>query len=204
MSKRTGEESVCLRISAPLPQTCHAFLSFGHSNTSGGIKSSWILAMTVASYCSKRSLSSTTSMIVLLSTCVPMCRLQGGASSFRYLSKSSAFTLPGVDDAEGLRQTLEAMRIVGMSLKECDAVFQTVACVLHLGNVVFTSNDNDEALPADESAWAAVQMVSTLMQVTNYPPPPHSIPHSRHPSPPEHIPPPHLQTSEENEECAFS
>lgn len=92
-------------------------------------------------------------------------RLQGGASSFRYLSKSSTFTLPGVDDSEGLRQTLEAMRIVGLNENEREAVLQTVACVLHLGNIVFTEDDDDAAIPADDSARRALSMASILMQV---------------------------------------
>ena len=93
------------------------------------------------------------------------CSLQGGAASFNYLSTSSTFTLPGVDDAEGFRQTIEAMRIVGMKEQERDAVLQLVACVLHLGNIEFVCNDDDEAIPASDSAWTALSMASTLLEV---------------------------------------
>ena len=92
-------------------------------------------------------------------------RLQGGAASFNYLSKSSTFTLPGVDDAEGFKQTLEAMRIVGLSEDEREAVMQIVACVLHLGNIEFECNDDDEAVPADDASWTALGMASVLLQV---------------------------------------
>ena len=95
-------------------------------------------------------------------------RLQGGAASFNYLSKSSTFTLPGVDDAEGFKQTLEAMRIVGLSEEEREAVMQIVACVLHLGNIEFECNDDDEAVPADDASWTALGMASVLLQVDCY------------------------------------
>ena len=48
------------------------------------------------------------------------CRLEGGAQGFRYLRESQSeaapcFTLDDVDDGEGLRSTLDAMQIVGIS-----------------------------------------------------------------------------------------
>ena len=94
-----------------------------------------------------------------------MFRLEKGASGFRYLAKSSTLTLPGVDDAEGLRMTMDAMAIVGMSDGERQAVLQTVATVLHLGNVTFATNDDDISVPADAAAQAALSMVATLLMV---------------------------------------
>ena len=43
---------------------------------------------------------------------------------FRYLAQSSTVALEGVDDGEGLRNTLDAMHIVGLSEAECEAVLQ--------------------------------------------------------------------------------
>ena len=79
-------------------------------------------------------------------------------------------TLPGVDDAEGFRSTLDAMAIVGLSEAEQDAILQTVAAVLHLGNVVFTNNEQDEAIPADSASVTALQNVGVLLQVNPFPP----------------------------------
>ena len=92
-------------------------------------------------------------------------RLAGGASSFNYLAKSNALTLPGVDDAEGFRSTLDAMSIVGLNEAEQEAILQTVAAVLHLGNIVFKNNDQDEAVLADSFAESALRNVSLLLQV---------------------------------------
>ena len=71
-------------------------------------------------------------------------RLEQGAAGFRYLNQSSnsaapCYTLKDVDDGEGLRSTLDAMSIVGISEAEREAVLRTVAAVLHLGNITFVS-----------------------------------------------------------------
>lgn len=57
------------------------------------------------------------------------------------------------------------MAIVGLSESEQEAILQTVACVLHLGNVVFYNNDRDEAVPVDDNAASALRNVSLLLQV---------------------------------------
>lgn len=74
-----------------------------------------------------------------------------------------------MDDAEGLRSTLDAMTIVGLSELEQQDVLQTVAAVLHLGNIEFASNDNEESVPADENAAAALKMASQLLGVRHPP-----------------------------------
>ena len=39
------------------------------------------------------------------------------------------------------------------------------AAVLHLGNVAFVNNDNDEAMPADAAATVALETAARLLQV---------------------------------------
>ena len=43
---------------------------------------------------------------------------------FRYLAQSTTVALEGVDDGEGLRNTLDAMHIVGLTEGECESVLQ--------------------------------------------------------------------------------
>ena len=43
---------------------------------------------------------------------------------FRYLAQSSTVSLEGVDDGEELRNTLDAMHIIGLSEGECESVLQ--------------------------------------------------------------------------------
>ena len=95
-----------------------------------------------------------------------LCRLEAGASGFLYLAQSSTLTLPGVDDGEALRSTLDAMAIVGMSVAERQAVLRTVAAVLHLGNITFTTSDADMSVPADAVAKEALRTVADLIMVS--------------------------------------
>lgn len=91
--------------------------------------------------------------------------LEGGARSFRYL-KSETYTLPNVDESEALRNTQDAMSIVGLDAAEQDSIFGIAAAILHLGNLEFTNNDADEAVPAGAAAGNELQMVARLLQVT--------------------------------------
>ena len=44
----------------------------------------------------------------------PLCRLQNGWSSFRYLAGSEVHTLAEVDDGEAFRDTMDAMVVIGL------------------------------------------------------------------------------------------
>ena len=98
------------------------------------------------------------------------CRLEQGAAGFRYLNQSSnssapCYTLKDVDDGEGLRSTLDAMSIVGISEAEREAVLRTVAAVLHLGNIIFVSAPDEGSVLSDRSATEALAAVADLLQV---------------------------------------
>ena len=97
-------------------------------------------------------------------------RLEQGAAGFRYLHQSSnsaapCYTLKDVDDGEGLRSTLDAMSIVGISEAEREAVLRTVAAVLHLGNITFVSAPDEGSALSDCSAKEALAAVADLLQV---------------------------------------
>ena len=59
------------------------------------------------------------------------------AKHFHYLNQSNCYDLRGVSNAEEYRLTRRSMNVVGIPEVEQDAVFRTVAAVLHLGNVAF-------------------------------------------------------------------
>mgnify|MGYP001810307532 CR=1 FL=1 len=65
------------------------------------------------------------------------------AKAFRYLNRSTCFDLRGVSNAEEYRRTRKSMSVVGIPEGEQDAVFRTVAAVLHLGNVAFVESAAD-------------------------------------------------------------
>ena len=72
-----------------------------------------------------------------------------------------------MDDGEGLRSTLDAMSIVGVSEAEREAVLRTVAAVLHLGNITFVDASDEGSALRDRSAKAALAAVADLLQVAS-------------------------------------
>ena len=92
--------------------------------------------------------------------------VEAGAPGFRYLAQSDAFVLEDVDDAEAFSHTLDAMRIVGLTDAQIDAILKSVAAVLHLGNIVFVQSSNDDAVVDGSDAQKALEMAAKLLEVS--------------------------------------
>ena len=73
----------------------------------------------------------------------------GAPASFRYLAASGCYDIPGDSNAEEYARTVTAMSKVGIPAAQRDAVWQTVAAVLHLGNVVFKERKRDDGADVD-------------------------------------------------------
>ncbi|THD00197.1 hypothetical protein EYZ11_000388 [Aspergillus tanneri] len=82
--------------------------------------------------------------------------------SYLYTSKSKCYDVSGVDDSAEFRDTLNAMKIIGMSEPEQDNVFRMLAAILWIGNVQFTEDDSGNATIADQSV---VDFVAYLLEV---------------------------------------
>lgn len=61
------------------------------------------------------------------------------AEHFQYLKASGCYSVDDVDDAAEFEDTMTAMQHVGIKRKQIELVVQTVAAVLHLGNIQFQS-----------------------------------------------------------------
>ncbi|KXZ52496.1 MYO1A protein [Gonium pectorale] len=70
------------------------------------------------------------------------------AQEYRYLNQSTCFQLPGTDNAEDFKRTIYAMERVGIPAADREAIFRTVAAILHLGNIDFNPGPEDSALVA--------------------------------------------------------
>ncbi|GFR45863.1 hypothetical protein Agub_g7314 [Astrephomene gubernaculifera] len=79
------------------------------------------------------------------------------AQEYRYLNQSTCFQLPGTDNAEDFKRTNYAMERVGIPEADREAIFRTVAAILHLGNIQFQAGPEESALvvPATEDALDA-------------------------------------------------
>ncbi|KAL6673272.1 class II myosin [Candidozyma auris] len=64
--------------------------------------------------------------------------LEPSIKKYNYISSSVA-TIPNVDDAREFTTLIEAFTVMGFEKTEIDSIFMTLAIILHLGNVGFTS-----------------------------------------------------------------
>ncbi|KAK1288010.1 hypothetical protein QJS10_CPB19g01893 [Acorus calamus] len=75
----------------------------------------------------------------------------GHPSTFHYLNQSKVYELNGVSSAEEYLKTRRAMDIVGISTTDQEAIFRTLAAILHLGNIEFSpGKEHDSSIIKDD------------------------------------------------------
>jgi myosin-1 len=82
--------------------------------------------------------------------------------SYLYTSKSKCFDVQGIDDHGDFKDTLNAMKVIGLQKAEQDNIFRMLAAVLWLGNVTFVEDKEGNAAVADQSV---VDFVAYLLEV---------------------------------------
>ncbi|KAF2001152.1 hypothetical protein P154DRAFT_433440 [Amniculicola lignicola CBS 123094] len=82
--------------------------------------------------------------------------------SYLYTSKSKCTDVQGIDDHAEFKDTLNAMKIIGLSQAEQDNIFRMLAAILWLGNVSFHEDDSGNAAITDQSV---VDFVAYLLEV---------------------------------------
>ncbi|KAN0100376.1 P-loop containing nucleoside triphosphate hydrolase protein [Tylopilus felleus] len=85
-----------------------------------------------------------------------------GPESFAYTSISNCLEVQGINDAEDYADTLNAMRIIGLSVQEQNEIFRMLAIVLWLGNVQFQEMDDGNSATADQGV---TDFIAYLMEV---------------------------------------
>ncbi|CAG8563681.1 4096_t:CDS:10 [Ambispora gerdemannii] len=70
--------------------------------------------------------------------------LDGTLNDYNY-TRSSKKDIDGVDDVQEFNELVKAMNIVGLEKEEQDDLFRIVAAVMHLGNIVVTSDRDEQA-----------------------------------------------------------
>ena len=83
--------------------------------------------------------------------------------TYLYTSKSKCFNVDGIDDLAEFEDTLNAMKIIGISQQEQDDIFRMLAAVLWTGNLVFKEDDSGYAAVADPSV---LDFLAYLLEVT--------------------------------------
>lgn len=75
-------------------------------------------------------------------------------TAFHYVNQSGLYTLTAVTDEEEYEVTQRALTDTGFSADERRTVFQTLAALLHLGNVRFEGDEKARVVPATASTLA--------------------------------------------------
>ncbi|XP_020571362.1 protein OPAQUE1-like [Phalaenopsis equestris] len=84
-------------------------------------------------------------------------------SSFHYLNQSKTYELDGISSAHEYLKTRRAMDIVGISPDDQEAVFRTLAGILHLGNIeFFPGNEHDSSTMKDTVSKFHLEMAAQL------------------------------------------
>jgi myosin I len=85
-----------------------------------------------------------------------------GPDQYIYTSRSNCLSVPGIDDAKDWKDTLQAMRVIGLSEAEQTDIFRMLAVILWLGNVQFNEMDDGNSTIADTGV---TDFIGYLMEV---------------------------------------
>nr|GEV28813.1 myosin-15 isoform X1 [Tanacetum cinerariifolium]GEV32066.1 myosin-15 isoform X1 [Tanacetum cinerariifolium] len=87
----------------------------------------------------------------------------GHPGNFYYLNQSKIYELEGVSSAEEYVKTRRAMDIVGINNDEQEAIFRTLAAILHLGNIEFSpGKEHDSSVVKDDQSNFHLQIAADL------------------------------------------
>ena len=86
-------------------------------------------------------------------------------ATYLYTSKSKCMGVPGIDDHADFADTLNAMKIIGLSKAEQDNIFRVLALILWLGNVTFREDDSENAAIKDQTV---VDFAAYLLEVESH------------------------------------
>jgi len=82
--------------------------------------------------------------------------------TYLYTSKSKCLDVDGIDDLAEYQDTLNAMKVIGLSQAEQDEIFRMLAAVLWTGNIQFREDDDGNATVSDQSV---VDFLAYLLEV---------------------------------------
>ncbi|TVY28336.1 Myosin-1, partial [Lachnellula hyalina] len=82
--------------------------------------------------------------------------------TYDYTSKSKCLDVDGIDDLAEWRDTLNAMKVIGLTQAEQDEIFRMLSAVLWTGNLQFREDDDGNAAVVDQSV---VDFLAYLLEV---------------------------------------
>lgn len=73
-----------------------------------------------------------------------------GPQTFLYTSASNCLQVDGIDDVKAFAETINSMKIIGLSQPEIDSIFKILFAILWIGNLFFTEQDSEATTIADQ------------------------------------------------------
>ncbi|XP_019733516.1 unconventional myosin-VIIa-like isoform X1 [Hippocampus comes] len=89
------------------------------------------------------------------------------AQDYIFLTKGDCITCEGREDAEDFRRIRSAMKILTFSDQQCYEILKLLAAILHMGNVHFEGNTQNNLETSDVSKSEHFSIAASLLQVTN-------------------------------------
>nr|XP_049602969.1 unconventional myosin-VIIa isoform X2 [Syngnathus scovelli] len=89
------------------------------------------------------------------------------AQDYIFLTKGECITCEGRQDAEDFRRIRSAMKILTFSDQQCFEILKLLAAILHLGNVFFEGNTQNNMDTSDVSNSEHFSIAASLLEVEN-------------------------------------
>ncbi|XP_034087946.1 unconventional myosin-VIIb-like [Gymnodraco acuticeps] len=89
----------------------------------------------------------------------------GDAKEYKFLSKGGCIQCDSRDDAKDYQRILSAMKILTFSELQCQEILKLLAAMLHLGNVCFQANTQNNLETSDVSKSQHFSMAASLLEV---------------------------------------
>ncbi len=74
---------------------------------------------------------------------------------FHYLNQTGCYDIPGVDDGQDFSEVQQAFNVLGISWEDQWKLFQTLAAILHIGNISFEGDPKGVITNEVELQWAS-------------------------------------------------
>ncbi|XP_074506568.1 unconventional myosin-VIIb-like isoform X1 [Sebastes fasciatus] len=89
----------------------------------------------------------------------------GDAKEYKFLSKGGSIVCEGRDDAKDYKRILSAMKILTFSESQCHEILKLLAAILHLGNVCFKANTQNNLETSDVSKSEHFSIAASILEV---------------------------------------
>ncbi|XP_039878393.1 unconventional myosin-VIIb-like isoform X1 [Simochromis diagramma] len=89
----------------------------------------------------------------------------GNAKEYKFLTKGNCIACGGRDDAKDYSRINSALKTLNFSRKDCHEIFKLLAAILHLGNVCFEANTQNNLETSEVSKSEHFNVAASLLEV---------------------------------------